>query len=111
MNQITSGEESIIRSLLRASIAAQLSTQSLFQVGLEQVEEDQQVAMSFQRIAKIAVVLAGDFIRFLLNSSQEHLDNLLRKIKLFANEMYDPNYKKRETSFMRINRLLLEGEV
>ncbi len=32
-------------------------------------------------------------------------------LKLFANEMYDPNYKKRETSLMRINRLLSEGEV
>jgi len=25
--------------------------------------------------------------------------------------MYDPNYKKRETSLMHINRLLSEGEV
>ena len=110
-NQIPSGDENIIVSLLLASIAAQLSTQSLFHLGLEQVEEDQQLAMSFQRIAKIAVVLAGDFIRFLLNSSREHFDNLLHKIKLFANEMCDPNYKKRETSLMRINRLLLEGGV
>ncbi|HJW30779.1 MAG TPA: IS4 family transposase [Saprospiraceae bacterium] len=110
-NQITSGDENIIHSLLLASIAAQLSTHSLFQLGLEQVEEDQQVAMSFQRIAKIAVVLAGDFIKFLLNSSREHFDNLVYKIKLFANEMFDPNYKKRETSLMRINRLLLESEI
>jgi hypothetical protein len=110
-NQITSGDENIIHSLLLASIAAQLSTQSLFQLGLEQVEEDQQGAMSFQRIAKIAVVLAGDFIKFLLNSSREHFDNLVYKIKLFANEMFDPNYKKRETSLMRINRLLFESEI
>ncbi len=110
-NQITSGDKNIIESLLLASIAAQLSTHTLFNIGLEQVEEDQQLAMSFQRIAKVAVVLAGDFIRFLLNSSREHFDNLLHKIKLFANEMFDPNYKKRETSLMRINRLLLEGEI
>ena len=110
-NQITSGDENIIHSLLLASTAAQLSTQSLFQLGLEQVEEDQQVAMWFQRIAQIAVVLAGDFIKFLLNSSREHFDNLVYKIKLFANEMFDPNYKKRETSLMRINRLLLESEI
>jgi len=107
-NQIPSGDENIIRSLLLASIAAQLSTHTLFHLGLEQVEEEQQLAMSFQRIAKIAVVLAGDFIKFLLNSSREHVDNLLHKIKLFANEMFDPNYKKRETSLMRINRLLVE---
>jgi len=110
-NQIPSGDENIIRSLLLASIAAQLSTHTLFHLGLEQVEEEQQLAMSFQRIAKIAVVLAGDFIKFLLNSSREHVDNLLHKIKLFANEMFDPNYKKRETSLMRINRLLVEGEI
>ena len=110
-NQIPSSDKNIIESLLLASIAAQLSTHTLFNFGIEQVEEDQQLAMSFQRIAKVAVVLAGDFIRFLLNSSREHFDNLLHKIKLFANEMFDPNYKKRETSLMRINRLLLEGEI
>ena len=80
-------------------------------MGTAQVEEDQQLAMSFQRVAKVAVVLAQDFILFLLNSSREHFDNLLHKIKLFSNEMFDPNYKKRETSLMRINRLLLESEV
>ena len=110
-NQITSSDKNIIESLLLASIAAQLSTHTLFNLGIEQIEEDQQLAMSFQRIAKVAVVLAGDFIRFLLNSSREHFDNLLHKIKLFANEMFDPNYKKRETSLMRINRLLLESEI
>jgi hypothetical protein len=29
--------------------------------------------------------------------------------KLFANEIFDPNYKNRETSLARIHRLLLEG--
>ncbi|MFO1434809.1 MAG: IS4 family transposase [Candidatus Competibacteraceae bacterium] len=110
-NQITSGDKNIIENLLLASIAAQLSTHTLFNLGLEQVEKDQQVAMSFQRIAKVAVVLAVDFIKFLLNSSREHFDNLLRKIKLFANEMFAPNYRKRETSLMRINRLSLEGVI
>jgi len=110
-NQITSGDENIIESLLLASIAAHLSTQTLFQLGLEAVEEDQQLAMSFQRIAQVAVALAPDFIRFLLNSAREYFDQLWDKIKLFANEMFDPNYKKRETSLMRIQRLLCEGEV
>lgn len=110
-NQIPSGKENIIESLLLASLAAQLSSHTLFNIGIEQVEEGQQLAMSFQRVAKVAVVLARDFILFLLSSAQKHFDNLLHKIKLFANEMFDPNYKKRETSLMRINRLLLEGEV
>ena len=110
-NQITSSDENIIESLLLASIAAHLSSCTLFNIGIEQLEEKKQWAISFQRVAKVAVVLARDFILFLLNSSRDHFDNLLHKIKLFANEMYDPNYKKRETSLMRINRLLSEGEV
>jgi hypothetical protein len=110
-NQITSSDENIIENLLLASIAAHLSSCTLFNIGIEQLEEKKQWAISFQRVAKVAVVLARDFILFLLNSSREHVDNLLHKIKLFANEMYDPNYKKRETSLMRINRLLSEGEV
>ena len=110
-NQITSSDENIIESLLLASIVAHLSSCTLFNIGIEQLEEKKQWAISFQRVAKVAVVLARDFILFLLNSSRDHFDNLLHKIKLFANEMYDPNYKKRETSLMRINRLLSEGEV
>jgi IS4 transposase len=110
-NQITSSDENIIESLLLASIAAHLSARTLFNIGIEQLKEEQQLAISFQRVAKVAVVLARDFIIFLLNSSREHFDNLLHKIKLFANEIFDPNYKKRETSLMRINRLLSEGEV
>ena len=109
-NQITSSDENIIESLLLASIAAHLSSCTLFNIGIEQLEGEKQWAISFQRVAKVAVVLARDFIMFLLNSSREHCYNLLHKIKLFANEMFDPNYKKRETSLMRINRLLLEGE-
>ena len=77
---------------------------------MEQLDEEQNLAVSFQRVAKVAVILARDFTMFLLHSSQEHFENLVNKIKLFANEIFDPNYKKRETSLARIHRLLLEGE-
>lgn len=94
-----------------ASIAAYLSSCTLLNMGIQQLDEEQQLAASSQRVAKVAVILARDFILFLLNSSREHLDNLLNKIKLFANEIFDPNYKKRETSRTRVNRLMLEGGV
>ena len=41
-NQITSGDENIIESLLLASIAAHLSSHTLFEMGTAQVDEDQQ---------------------------------------------------------------------
>jgi hypothetical protein len=105
-NQITSGDKNIIESLLLASIIAHLSTYTILTIGMDELEEERQLAVSFQRIAKIAVLLAGDFILFLLNSSQEYINTLVRKIRLFANELYDPNYKKREPSLARVHRLL-----
>ena len=77
---------------------------------MEHLIEEKMWAISFQRIAKVAVLLARDFILFLLNSSIEYLNELLRKIELFADELYDPNYKKRESSLARIKRLLSEAK-
>ena len=108
--EITSCNANIIENLLLSSIVAHLSTYTLFRTGMEQLDGERQLAVSFQRVAKVAVVLARDFSVFLLHSSQENLKNLANKIKLFANEIFDPNYKNRETSLARIHRLLLEGE-
>ncbi len=109
-NAITSANDNIIENLLLASMVAHLSTHTIFRIGMEPLDEEQHLAISFQRVAKVAVVLASDFITFLLHASQENYRSLVNKIKLFANEIYDPNYKKRETSLARIHRLLVEGE-
>ena len=108
-DQITSTNKNIIETLLLASIVAHLSMQAIFRIGMEQLDEERLLAISFQRVAKVAVVLARDFIVFLLHSTKENFINLVDKIKLVANEIFDPNYKNRETSLARIHRLLLEG--
>jgi Transposase DDE domain len=105
-NQITSADTNIIESLLLASIASHLCTHTILTSSLIHLDNEQQQAISFQRAAKIAVVLSREFVMFLLNRSREYLDCLLEKIKLFANELIDPNYKKRETSLRRICRML-----
>ena len=76
---------------------------------LAQLDEEQQLAISFQRIAKVAVVLAQDFVHFLLNASRHYFFQLVDQIKLFAPELFDPNYKHRETTLMRLNRRLETG--
>jgi hypothetical protein len=108
-NQITSNDENIIESLLLSSLAAQLASHTIFDVGSETLEQDQKLAISFQRIAKVTVQLAPEFIKFLLNSSREYFFNLVQKIKLFANEIFDPNYKHRDTTLARIHKLLENG--
>ncbi len=109
-NQIPSANKNIIESLLLASLAAHLSTHTILNRSMTDLDEIQQQAMSFQRIAKVAVELSGDFVLFLLHASKYYLHRLIRKIGLFSNELFDPNYQHRETSLMRIHRLLaLEG--
>jgi hypothetical protein len=51
---------------------------------MEQLNEERHLAISFQRVAKVAVVLARDFIVFLLHSAKENFKNLVGKIKLLA---------------------------
>lgn len=108
-NAIPSTNKIIIENLLLAAIAAHLSTYTILRIGTDALEKEQHLAITFQRLAKVAVVLARDFIVFLLHSSQENFSYLVSKIKLFANEIFDPNYRKRETSLGRLHRLLLEG--
>jgi|GEM_PF-5465294 hypothetical protein len=47
-------------------------------------------------------------INFLVTGSSRHAKILLNKILLFADEIFDPNYRHRETSLARLNRLVEE---
>ena len=105
-NELTSNDGNIIESLLLSSLVAHLASHTILEVGGETLERDQKLAASFQRIAQVTVQLADDFVKFLLNSSRKYFDHLVQKIKLFANEILDPNYKHRETSLARVHRLL-----
>lgn len=105
-NRISSGNKNIIESLLLASIIAHLSTYTILSHSLPYLNQQQKQAISFQRIAKVAVLLRGEFILFLLKSSKKELDALLEKIVLFSDEIFDPNYKRRKTSMGGICELL-----
>jgi hypothetical protein len=69
-DEITLTNNNIIENLLLASIMAHLSMHTIFRIGMEQLDEEQHLAISFQRVAKVAVVLARDFIVFLLHSAK-----------------------------------------
>ncbi len=104
-NQITSENKNIIESLLLASIASYLSTYTILDNSLFHIIEKKKYSISFQRVCKIAVILNRDFIRFLLIPLKKHLDQLLIKIELFADEITDPNYRRRKTSIGIMNEL------
>ena len=53
-NQITSNNKNTIESLLLSSLAAQLASHTIFNVGSEALDQDQKLATSFQRILKVS---------------------------------------------------------
>ena len=105
-NQITSNNKNIIESLILASLAAHLITASVVEVARHELSEEKMDAISFQRVAKVLVLLASDFVNFLTTSSKRYLTILLDKLKRFAKELYDPNYKRRKTSLGAMKELL-----
>jgi len=109
-NRITSNDENIIESLLLASLAAHLTTtSSIVSIGMNQLDDEELLALSFQRIAQVGSVLASHFVSYLINSSKKFMVNLVDRIKLFSNELFDPNYNKRETSLKTVDKLITLG--
>ena len=106
LHRLTSNNKHIIKNLLLASIAAHLASHTILDVIIPQLTKMQQLAISVQRTAKIATLLACDFIRFLVTGLKQHAHILLDKILLFANEIFDPNFRHRQTSLARLNQLL-----
>jgi len=105
-NRLTSNNTHIIESLLLASIAAHLASQTILDIVIPELKKVEQLAISVQRTAKVAVSIADNFINFLVTGSKENAKILLNKILLFADEIFDPNYRHRETSLARLNRLV-----
>lgn len=107
-NRLTSNQSNIIESLLLASIAAHLVSTTILQLGINQMNEQQKLAISFQRIAKVSVFMAKNFLLFFINASKKYLEILIKKIILFSNEIFDPNYKNRKSSLAQL-KLMLES--
>ncbi len=106
-NQITSNDQNIIESLLLASLAAHLTSSVVLRIGRTKLNKEQNDSTSFQRVAKVTVLLASDFIKYLLSSSQKYLNILIEKIKIFSHEIYDTNYRRRKTSMNMAKKVLL----
>ena len=105
-SRLTSNNSNIIESLLLATIVSKLASQTILQIALPHLSQAEQWAISYQRIAKVAVQLQTYFIPFLLHNRSRYLTELIDKIKLFSNEIFDPNHQHRKTTLAQINSML-----
>lgn len=104
----TTTNAQVIRNLILAHIAAVLFAQALgHQVSVDMIPA-KQAAISVQRIAKVVVNVAHELVQFLLKRTASTCRLLAEKLELFAPELFDPNYRHRETTLARVVRLMGE---
>ena len=103
---ITSGDKNIIMSFLFGSLIAQLTSQTILRSCLSKLSEDKKFAISYQRISNVFVHISHYVIAFLFDACKNNLDLLLKNIKLFTNELFDPNYRNRKSSIAQLQDAL-----
>lgn len=104
--RLSSTNDNIIETLVLSSIVASFASSLVLHLGSKHLTEQQCSAISFQRLAQIVVQLAGDFIDYITLSNPCFASRLTHKIKLFAPEMFEKNYRHRPTSLARVQAQL-----
>ncbi len=103
---LTSNNDNIIESLILSSIIASLATHVVLNISVNQLTKSEQLAVSYQRLAYVVVVLSRDFINYLTQSSTHYPILLMDKIRLFSREIFEKNYRRRPTTTHQINNVL-----
>jgi len=103
---LTSNNSIIIENLLLSSIVAHLASHTILDIVIPQLTKVKQLAISVQRISKITVLIGDDFFNFLAGDSKKYAQILIDKIMLFANDIFDPNFRLRESSLACVMRLI-----
>lgn len=67
-------------------------------IGFLNLPEEKQKSISSQRAAMILVNLTRDLISFIISPLKKYRDSLKKRFKILINELYDPNYRKRDST-------------
>lgn len=95
----------IIYALTYAALIATMIAHPIANILALEFKKEKQMTPSFQRAGMIIVQCARDFIQFLISNSATTANALIDKLNLQKNEIFDPNWKKRETSLAQAMRL------
>ncbi len=107
LDKIPSENPTIIKNLLMVSVMAHMVAMGVLEKASNYVKDkEQKLAMSYQRATKVTNTIKEDLKRYFRERGKKAKALLFFKIRLFAQEMYDPNYKKRKNTLSRINTML-----
>lgn len=108
LGDISSANPAIIKNLVLVVLVATLVTFPLTKdfACEEEVESRKMGAITVQRMCMFGLHIAREMRGFLLMRSKKFLNILRNKMVLFLQEIFEPNYKKRETSQQRVLSLV-----
>lgn len=95
----------IIYVLIYTALIATMIAQPVANILALDFKKEKQMTPSFQRAGMLIVLCAPDFIRFLISNSAAAAIALIAKLNLQKNEIFDPNWKRRETSLAQAIRM------
>lgn len=95
----------IIHALTYAALIATMIAHPIANILALEFKKEKQMTPSYQRAGMLIVQCAQDFIQFLISNSATSANVLIDKLYLQKNEIFDPNWKKRETSMVQAMRL------
>jgi len=72
------------------------------------IPRNKQMAASVQRAAMVLVHVCVEFMEMIMKGCRLCREKLICKLKTLEREIFDPNYKRRETSLKRVARLAEE---
>ncbi len=78
---LVSNNDNLIESLILSSIIASFATHVVLNVSIDELTKEEKIAVSYQRLASVVVLLSRDFIRSLTRSSARYASRLIDKIK------------------------------
>lgn len=102
LSDIPSANENIIHTLVYAALIASMITYPLAHVLALDAKHERRMVPSFQRIACIISHVAAELLAFLTTFTTASLEILSKKLNLLSGDLYDPNYRKRKTTLLRI---------
>ena len=110
MDTIRSSCKNIIINLQIFSLVAHMIAHPMIKslVG-KTMQKKEQCAATIQRGAIILTQISKELRDFLLANDASYFDALMKKMQLFANELIDPNYKRRPTGLQRLRDTLHEA--
>jgi hypothetical protein len=104
LDEIQTADKNIILCVMLAGMCAGLLTGGIGIATISNEPEEKQVAFSVQKTAALFIRIGYDLFKVICTNLRSAKKRLIEMIILFKDELYDPNYKRRNNSLCQFKQ-------